>query len=84
MLEPFTMPIINTRLSVTWRPTAQDRERAVFNHDQTLEQLKARCGVDWTELDAIVANEPWEHHKRTEDTSRMRVHRILSQRAELA
>lgn len=77
------MPIIHTKFAVVWRPTDRDRKRAHANHDQTLERLAERGGLDWAELDAIVADEDYYHHVRDEDVSRKRVHRILTHRNEV-
>lgn len=82
MTESFRMPIIHTRFAVTWRPTERDRKRAHENHEQALEGLAERGGVDWSELDAILADETYYHHIRNEDASRKRVHLILSGRSE--
>lgn len=57
--EPFTMPLIHGGESVTWTPTAADREQARQNHDQTLERLRQRGGVDWGELEAILRGMSW-------------------------
>lgn len=81
MTESFRMPIIHTRFAVIWRPTDRDRQRAHENHDQTLERLADRGGVDWSELDAILSDEDYSH-ARDEDASRKRVHLILSGRSE--
>lgn len=76
------MPIIGTRFSVSWSPTDADRKSALDNHSQTLERLKERGGLDWTELDAVLCGE--RYHARVRDTqdSAKRVHLILTQRAE--
>lgn len=57
--EPtFTMPIIHSDPpeNVTWRPTESDRRQALYNHSQTLERLRERCGLDWGELLAVLEN----------------------------
>ena len=75
------MPIIHTRFGVTWTPTPEDRARAMANHGgQSLEKLRDRMGVDWCELHAILADEPYGKG-RVEEHSRKMVNLILRQRA---
>lgn len=83
MTDSFTMPILDTKYAVTWKPTREDRETAMQNHGgQSLEELKSRCGVSWCELDAILANERYGKMKRDTDRSRGRVYTILKHRGE--
>lgn len=84
MADSFTMPILDTKYAVTWKPTPEDRRTAEKNHGgQTLEELKSRCGVSWCELDAILANEAYgKNGKRDTDRSRGRVYVILKHRGE--
>lgn len=84
MPDSFSMPILDTKYRVTWKPTPGDRRQAEQNHGgQTLEELKKRCGVSWCELDAILANEPYgKNGTRNTDRSRGRVYKILKHRSE--
>ena len=83
MADSFTMPIIGTKTAVIWRPTENDQVRAMCNHGgQSLAKLAERGGVDWTELDAILADEPYSLTTRDEVSSCKRVHLILRQRAQ--
>lgn len=62
-VSPFVMPIMerdehdNPRGDVrfTWAPTPEHRAQSLRNHSQTLERLRERGGVAWTELYCIVA-----------------------------
>lgn len=48
-------------------------KQAMINHDQTLDQLRARCGVSPCEAIAILSNLPWSDLGGDEE----RAHRIL-------
>lgn len=77
----FIMPIIGTKSSVEFEPTEDDRETAMQNHHQTLERLAERGGLDWTELDAVLAHEPYYERHREPGNSAKRVMLILTHRA---
>ena len=70
--QPFTMPIQlgaefrYAKSSLTWVPTERDRARCMRNHNQTLERLKQRGGLDWGEMAACLFDkglwdEKWEN-----------------------
>ena len=79
MSELFTMPILGTRDTISWRPTREDQERAKANHGgQSLEKLKSRNGLDWAELRAVLADE--DYRPMSEKDAARSVGIILQQR----
>jgi hypothetical protein len=72
-LEAFVMPILGTgdvygripKETITFIPTAEDREWSKRNHGQTLERIRERGGFGWCELAAVFERRPW--HKMPQD-----------------
>lgn len=62
-MTAFAMPVTDqadaqgkrVKVTFTWEPTDAQRDRARRNHGQTLERLRERGGVCWTELYCILA-----------------------------
>lgn len=48
---------------VPWRLVEPHRDRALKNHDQTLERLNERGGLDPLELYAVIQNLDWNQVK---------------------
>lgn len=96
--EPATFPILRVGRvpgfpdSVPWWFVAPHEAQALANHDQTLDRLAQRGGVDWVELEGIVTDQPWDgrsfdmskerdQYKAAQRTSAERVCAMLRERA---
>jgi hypothetical protein len=87
----FSMPIQNVKWGrdydpaldgpFIWEPTDDDRRWADRNHGQTLERLKARCGMSWCEMVAIVGHRPWD--AADQYAAKAECERIIADRAAL-
>lgn len=85
-LFPILTGSCSVAAGVPWDMVASHEKQALANHDQTLAVLASRGGLDWCELEAVMAGRQWHLMKpgTAERHILNRVNRFWADRASLA
>jgi hypothetical protein len=74
--EPFTMPIMEGKPEkgsrFTWIPASAHRQQALSNHGQTLERLRERGGLAWSELEGVLEGIRWGDLRKDQQAAKAR------------
>jgi hypothetical protein len=71
---------VHAMKAIPWSMLSRFQDRAVSNHDQTLEELASRCGLSACEAVAILEDRPW--HQMDEIDAYKRLHELFVAAAE--